>query len=81
MDVSTFAILTVGNSLTDDGTLSLSDIGAVGVVDDSGLYGGVALGVEATSLDGRTSGFARADLTTSETGRWGALKLGGSYRF
>lgn len=81
MDISTFAILTVGDTLADDGTLSLSDLGAVGVVDDSGLYGGVALGVEASSLDGRASGFARADLTTSETGHWGALKLGGSYRF
>jgi len=81
MDVTTFGILTLGASRSADGAMSLSDVGAVGTVDNTGLYGGLALGVQSSSLDGRATGYARADIAANEDSRWVTFKLGSSYKF
>lgn len=79
--IAPFAILTVGNRSVEDGQISLDGLGAVGMLEDGGLYGGLSAGLQLTSLDGTLSGFARADLKASEESNWMAVKLGGAYRF
>lgn len=80
-DISPFAVLTLGQSLGSAGTLSISGVGDIDATDAGGLYGGGALGLQATSLDGKLSGFVRADLNLSEASHWTSLKVGGSSRF
>ena len=41
-----FAVLSIGNSQSSNGTMTLSDIGGVGIEEDGGVYGGIALGVQ-----------------------------------
>lgn len=79
--LSPFAILTVGASQNSSGTMELSDIGAEGIADASGAYGGVALGLSTTSTDGRVTAYARGDLTLTERDQWATLRLGGSLQF
>lgn len=81
MDLAPFAVLSLGISQSSNGTMSLSDIGAEGAAEDEGAYGGIALGLQSTSLDGKVVTFARGDVTVTEDSRWAALKLGGSYKF
>lgn len=80
-DISPFAVLMVGSRDVEDGVISLAGLGAVGTLEDGGLYGGVSAGVQVTSIDGSLSGFARADLKATEQSQWSSIKLGGSYRF
>lgn len=79
--LSPFAILTVGASQNSSGTMELSEIGAQGIADAGGAYGGVALGLSTTSTDGRVIAYARGDLTLTEQEQWATLRLGGSLQF
>lgn len=79
--IAPFAILSLGNRSVDDGLITLSEFGAVGTLEDGGIYGGVSGGLQVTSLDGALSGFARADVKASEQSVWTAVKIGGAYRF
>lgn len=80
-EISPFAVLTVGSRDIEDGVISLAGLGAIGSLEDGGLYGGASAGVEVTSIDGSLTGFARADLKATEQSRWTSVKIGGAYRF
>lgn len=79
--ISPFAVLTVGSRDVEDGVISLAGLGAIGTLEDGGLYGGASAGVEVTSIDGSLTGFARADLKATDQSRWTSVKIGGAYRF
>lgn len=81
LNVTPFAILSLGRNFVDGGGVSLSEFGAVGLGAQGGNYGGAAAGLELSSFDQRFNVFARADYNVSEQSRWAAVKLGGSSRF
>jgi len=81
VELTPYAVLTIGAGGTDGGDIVIDGAGLVDAVGDTGLYGGLAVGLQAKSPDGRFTGSARADSRFSDDLVWGALKLGGAVNF